>query len=117
MLTRFECINLSSPDVAQLVRFYRETLGVPLHTAEGDNDGAMLGFIPEAPMICIWDENRWGIASAKPITLVFKCDDIQATYEDLLAKGAAPNPITVAVWGGKELTLNDPDGNHILILE
>lgn len=117
MITQFHCINISSLDVKRMVDFYHLVLGIPLLTDEGDLDGASLGFSQEAPSIVIWDENRWGESSAKPVTFVFKCDDMEQTYRDLSARGARPNPIAIAVWGGKELTLNDPDGNHILILE
>lgn len=48
--------------------------------------------------------------------LVFDCDDLDKTYEELLTKGLNIDPPRTAVWGGRELYVTDPDGNTILLL-
>jgi catechol 2,3-dioxygenase-like lactoylglutathione lyase family enzyme len=49
-------------------------------------------------------------------TIAFLCDDIQATYEDLKAKGVEfRQPPTQAFWGGMEATFLDPDGNAFML--
>lgn len=49
-------------------------------------------------------------------TIAFLTDDIQATYEELRAKGVeftqAP---TQQFWGGYEATFTDPDGNAFML--
>jgi predicted enzyme related to lactoylglutathione lyase len=109
------CINITASDPAALVEFYTEVMGVPLlEEGFGSYDGAQLGFLKGAPSICIWD-NKWG-QYGKP-TLVFKCDSLDRTYEELKLKGLEIDPPFTAYWGGRGLTLNDPDGNIILLLE
>jgi hypothetical protein len=60
-----------------------------------------LGFIEGAPVIVIWDENRWGKSSEGAVNFVFRCDDLIKTYEELKAKGLQIQPPTTADWGGR----------------
>ncbi|MDF2544714.1 MAG: glyoxalase [Herbinix sp.] len=116
MIIRYECVNISSLNPKALVEFYHDTLGIPIVGADENFDGVSLGFMEDAPVIMIWDENKWGKSSEGKVNFVFHCDDIDKTYLDLKEKGVSLEPPTVAVWGGKELTLNDLDGNKILLL-
>lgn len=117
MIKSYVCMNISSKDIKNLVDFYHHYLGIPIvFEGYGDYDGVQLGFIKDAPTICIWDESKWepyeGI-----VNLVFRCDNIDKTYQELVQKGLKVKPPYTAVWGGKEMSLSDPDGNKILILE
>jgi catechol 2,3-dioxygenase-like lactoylglutathione lyase family enzyme len=118
MIKRFQCINISSKNPEQLIRFYNEKLGIPILTpTEEDYDGVSLGFIKGAPEITVWDENRWGKSSEGAVNFVFSCDNLDKTYVELKEKGVVLEPPTTAVWGGKELPFLDLDGNKILLLE
>ena len=115
MLKSFLCVNMTASDPEVLVKFYTEIMGVPLlEGGPGNYDGSYLGFIKDAPAFCIWDK-KWG-QYEKP-TLVFKCDSLDKTYEELKGKGVELEPPFTASWGGRELTLKDPDGNSIMLLE
>lgn len=117
MIKEFICINISTKDTVKLVNFYKEKLGVPiLSEGYGNYDGATLGFIKDAPSICVWDEDKWGIYEGHP-TFVLQSDGLDKTYEELVAKGLHPTKPEMMVWGGREVRLDDPDGNHIMILE
>jgi len=117
MITKFYGINISSQNPEQLVKFYYEKLGVPiLQKDENSYDGAELGFIKGSPVITIWDENRWGKSSEGAVNFVFRCDDLDKTYQELKLKGVNVNPPITAIWGGKELQFLDPDGNKVLLL-
>jgi len=117
MITEFHGINISSQAPEQLVRFYSEKLGVPILGKDQDSyDGAELGFMEGSPVITVWDENKWGKSSEGAVNLVFHCDDLDQTYQELKAKGVHTGPPTTATWGGKELLFVDPDGNKVLLL-
>jgi catechol 2,3-dioxygenase-like lactoylglutathione lyase family enzyme len=117
MIKSFQCINISSKDIATLVEFYNGKLGIPIISeGYGDYDGIELGFIKDAPVICIWDENKWGAYEGK-VTLVFKTDGLERTYSELKTKGLNVEPPLVADWGGMEIRMKDPDNNNILLLE
>ena len=97
------------------MKFYVEQLGLFLLSDPNDFDGAETGLDIGEPHFGIWDENNWGKSNEGPVTFAFYCDD----HEDLSGPdGTRRNTRTAQnrVWGGKELTLKDPDGNIILIL-
>ena len=50
------------------------------------------------------------VAAHSDTVIYFSCPDVDAAYEDLLAKGVTVKPPTVAPYGMKQLTLADPDG-------
>lgn len=117
MITKYQCVNISSKDPQALVEFYNSKLGIPILEPDENYDGVSLGFLKDAPVIVIWDENKWGRSSEGKINFVFACDDLDQTYVELRGKGVNLAPPTTAVWGGKELPLLDLDGNKILLLE
>jgi hypothetical protein len=116
MINKYQCVNISSVNPKALVEFYNEKLGIPILESDGNYDGVSLGFIKDAPVIVIWDENKWGKSSVGQVNFVFSCDDLDKTYVELKEKGVILEPTTIAVWGGKELPLLDLDGNKILLL-
>jgi len=116
MINSFSGMNISSEDPKRLVLFYKETLGIPVLEDDANYDGVVFGFIKDAPVFWIWDENKWGKANTGTVTLVFNCDDHDKTYDELIQKGVELDSPVTAVWGGKELKVKDPDGNTVLIL-
>jgi len=116
MITKFRGMNISSDDPKKLALFYRDVLGLTMLDEDENFDGVTFGNCEGEPVIWIWDAKNWGKSNTGTVTLVFDCDDHDKTYEELKAKGVALDPPKVAVWGGKELFVKDPDGNTILIL-
>lgn len=117
MIIKYHCINISSVNSKALVKFYNEKLGIPIIEPDDNYDGVSLGFLKDAPVIIIWDENKWGKSSEGKVNFVFSCDDLDKTYVELKEKDVILEPPTTAVWGGKELNFLDLDGNKILLLE
>ena len=117
MITKFQCVNISSVNSKALVEFYNKKLGIPILESDENYDGVSLGFIKDAPVIVIWDENKWSKSSEGKVNFVFSCDDLDKTYVELKNKGVDLEPPTIAIWGGKELLFNDLDGNKILLLQ
>lgn len=116
MITSFRGMNISSKHPKRLALFYKDILGIPVLGDDENFDGIEFGFIKDAPVFWIWDENRWGKSNEGGVCLVFDCDDHDKTYNELKEKGVFLDPPKTAIWGGKELYLKDPDGNTILIL-
>ena len=116
MVTSFRGMNITSKDPKRLAVFYKDILGIPVLGDDENFDGIEFGFIKDAPVFWIWDENKWGKSNEGAVCLVFDCDDHDKTYNELKEKGVFLDPPKTAVWGGKELYVKDPDGNIILIL-
>lgn len=117
MINKYHCVNISSVNPKALIEFYSKKVGIPILEHDENYDGVSLGFIKDAPVIVIWDENKWGKSSEGKVNFVFSCDDLDKTYIELKEKGVVLEPPTKAVWGGKELNFLDLDGNKILLLE
>jgi len=123
MITIFCGMNISSKNPEAMVQFYTEVLGIPALANKSPEaagqlnyDGTEIGFDPMQTRIFIWDENKWGKSNTGTVTFVFKCDDIDATYQSIKEKGVDIDPPISTQYGGKELILKDPDGNKVLIL-
>ncbi|MFP4697764.1 MAG: VOC family protein [Eubacteriales bacterium] len=117
MIKGFLGINISSKDPKKLVEFYKELLGVPVQfDGYGDYDGAQLGFVKNTPVICIWNEEKWGKYEGLG-NFVFICDNLDDTYMTLKEKDIEVEPPYQASWGGKEMKLSDPEGHKMLLIE
>jgi len=124
MITIFCGMNISSKNPEAMVRFYTEVLGIPAlankspqaTASEVNYDGSEIGFDLMQTRIFIWDENKWGKSNTGTVTFVFKCDDIDATYQNIKEKVVDVAPPISTPYGGRELILKDPDGNKVLIL-
>ena len=111
MITNFFRFNLTSNNPKALVEFYHDVIGMPLlGELDPSYDGVSLGFIAE-PHLCIWlaDENKK--VTSGNAELVFMCDDVDKTYEELCQRGLISAPPFETYWGGRVLELYDPDGN------
>ena len=107
MIKKFSGINITSKIPKELVSFYKDILEIPVIREDvSEYDGVLFGFIENAPVFCIWDENRWGNtrSSQGHVCLFFHCDNHEKTYEELKAKGVSLEPPNIVPWGNaKEL--------------
>ena len=118
MIKSFSCTNIFSKHSKELIKFYHEVLEVPiLITLVDDTDGVHLGFIKNAPTICVWDATKWDSPIYGTTSFVFMCDNLDETCEELAKKGITFAPPVKYEWGVYELRLSDPDGNEVVVAE
>lgn len=118
MLNRFTGVNIYADDPGEIIDFYHNKLGIPiLDEGYGEYDGAQLGFIKGAPVIYIWNKRKWEELGQGTVNLVFTCTSLDEVYHQLKAKNMTLEPPFKAAWGGRELTLADPMGNPLTLLE
>ncbi|KMQ32176.1 VOC family protein [Bacillus cereus] len=117
MIKGFVGINLYGDSTEEMVAFYRDKLGVPLHSEGfGGFEGAEVGVKGTQTNLIFWDAPKWN-QEIGTVMFVFKCDSLDTAYEELKEKGVELAPPVRASWGGRELYVNDPMGNRILLLE
>ena len=118
MITGYYCTNIFSEQAKELIDFYREVLGIPfIKTDVDESNGVYLGFIENAPTLCIWDCRAFNAQPTGHQSFVFQTDDLDLTMESLRNKGV---PLSEAIrydWGTYEVRLSDIDGNEIVIFE
>jgi catechol 2,3-dioxygenase-like lactoylglutathione lyase family enzyme len=119
LITKVRSVGIYVSDQQRALEFYRDVLGcdVLVDTPMGEGDGAqrwievrlprdevnLLLFTPEG------QQDRVGGFS----NVIFHCDDLHATFEELSAKGVSfPTPPEQAPWGKWWAVFADPDGNQ-----
>jgi catechol 2,3-dioxygenase-like lactoylglutathione lyase family enzyme len=99
-------------DIERALRFYRDVLGFTLQDEQEDwvvfNEGVSLGLSPEPAA-------ELNVAfNAVMVTLVV--DDVQASYQELIAKGVAFFIAPQTDGGMTFATLRDSEGNLVQLL-
>ena len=118
MLTGYNCTNIFSEQAKELIEFYRGTLEIPFIKTDDDNsNGVYLGFIENAPTLCIWDCKKCGVQPTGRQSFVFQTESLDFTMECLKKKGASLSEAVRYDWGTYEVRLSDTDGNEIVIVE
>ena len=118
MVTGFYCTNIFSEQAKELIAFYRQVLEVPfIKTDVDDSNGVYLGFIKNAPTLCIWDRKAWGAQPTGHQSFVFQTENLDATMAGLKEKGVSMSEPIRYNWGTYEVRFSDIDGNEIVIVE
>jgi len=118
MITGYYCTNIFSEQAKELIAFYRETLEIPfIKTDVDDSNGVYLGFMENAPTLCIWDCKAFNAQPTGYQSFVFQTKNLDLTMECLKEKGLTLAEAVRFDWGTYELRLNDPDGNELVIAE
>lgn len=118
MITGYYCSNIFSKQAKELIAFYREVLEIPfIKTDVDESNGVYLGFIENAPTLCIWDCKVFDKRLTGYQSFVFQTDNLDLTMERLKEKGVILTKATKYDWGTYEVRFNDIDGNEIVICE
>ncbi|MDL2218505.1 VOC family protein [Christensenellaceae bacterium OttesenSCG-928-M15] len=118
MITGYCCTNIFSEHAKEQIAFYREILGIPfIKTDVNDSNGVYLGFMENAPTLCIWDCKVFGAQPTGYQSFVFETKNLDSTIAWLKGKGLSLAEPVRFDWGTYELRLNDIDGNEVVIVE
>jgi len=112
---RVSMIALGVKDMARSVRFYQETLGMPLSGKPGEVTMVRAGDITlllNAPL-----GQAAGNAMVGAVEVIFPVESVAAAHTRLAARGCsfthAPHEVTPGLWAA---TFTDPDGHRLTIL-
>ena len=118
MITGYYCTNIFSEQAKELIEFYRQILEIPfIKTDVDDSNGVYLGFIENAPTLCIWDCKAFDVQPTGRQSFVFQTKSLDSTMECLRRKGVSLSEAVRYDWGTYEVRLSDVDGNEIVIVE
>lgn len=118
MITGYYCTNIFSEQAKELIAFYTQMLEIPFIKTDDDNsNGVYLGFMENAPTLCIWDCKKCGVEATGRQSFVFQTETLDLTMESLKKKGVSLSEAVRYDWGTYEVRLKDIDGNEIVIAE
>lgn len=118
MITEYYCTNIFSEQAKELIDFYRDILEIPVIKTDDDNsNGVYLGFMENAPTLCIWDCKKGNVQPTGHQSFVFKTNNLESTMACLKEKGVLLSEAIKYDWGTYEVRFNDMDGNEIVIAE
>ena len=118
MITGYYCTNIFSEQAKELIAFYTQMLEIPFIKTDDDNsNGVYLGFIENAPTLCIWDCKKCGVEPTGRQSFVFQTETLDLTIKSLNKKGLSLSDAVRYDWGTYEVRLSDIDGNEIVIAE
>jgi glyoxylase I family protein len=110
-------IAMKTPDFRRAKTFYTETLGFPIAGKLGDNivfidiGGTTIELMATGDMP---PEQR---PACGLMHLAFECDDVDATYGDLAAKGVEFHVQPKSVGDIRLAFFKDPDGNELELFQ
>lgn len=118
-------VRLLVADAATSIKFWRDTVG--LRMTYGDEAMGYAYFETESAGIELMTRQGFTDALAeaasthalegRPAVFVFRADDVDATYADLVKRGATvvAEPQDRPAWGARSAHISDPDGYIIEI--
>ena len=118
MITGYYCTNIFSEQAQELIEFYRDILEIPFIRTDVDStNGVYLGFIENAPTLCIWDCKAFNAPRTGYQSFVFQAENLDSTMVCLKEKGVTLSDPIRYDWGTYEVRLKDPDENEVVIVE
>ncbi len=106
---QLETVIIFTAQMEKLALFYKQAFDLGDYQASPRHLGQQIG-----PIYLGFDQVDETTTGNPTITLWFTVDDIQATYEQMLALGAQDRyPPTEKPWGAVLAAVYDPDGNMV----
>ncbi len=118
LIQRIATVAVYVEDQDRALEFWRDQLGFEVRERKSmGNAGAWLEVAPEGAgtRVVIFPKSLMPDWNERKPSIVFECDDVQATYESLKGKGVEfeEEPKTIS-WGANA-TFRDTDGNEFLL--
>jgi len=126
-------VNLTVRDVDEALPFYRDGLGLDVVSDVASGDHRWLGLgSPEQPgFALVLSDPHAGrspadgdaleellVKGSLPGPIVFRTDDLDATFERVAATGAeVMQEPSDQPWGPRDCAFRDPSGNHVRIAQ
>jgi catechol 2,3-dioxygenase-like lactoylglutathione lyase family enzyme len=119
MIKKIDATVLFVRDLAQCTTFYRDTLGLQPNFSDEvsvtfpmEGRYLLLLAVSSAASLVQMDVSTFSVAGGPRVLLAAGVEDVDATYEELLARGVTfLRPPTDQPWGLRTAHFADPEGN------
>lgn len=120
MITRMRFASVTVTDIDEALAFYRDALGfrVVRETPLPGGNRFVMAMPPAGGTALVFSMPLPGQEHAPSRNISFGADDVQATHDELVAKGVVfVRPPAATPWGGVEAAFADPFGNTFMLQE
>lgn len=108
-LTGLDLLFLEVNSLHDSVEFYRDSLGFELHTLTEETEPPMATLSAGRLRVMLAEQLLTMARRGRGVHLFFGVTDVDEYYEQLLARGVALAAPSDEGWGGRFVTLEDPD--------
>ena len=107
--TGLDLLLLEINSLADALTFYHEQLGFELETHTPESEPPMATLRAGRLRLTLVEQLETMLRRGRGVHLFFGVSDVDAYYEELRARGIEVSPPASEGWGGRFITLQDPD--------
>lgn len=115
-LTGIDLVWLEVDSLPRAIEFYRDHLGLKVDETDTANEPPMAAVQAGQVRLMLVQEFRPMITRGRGISLFFGVTDVAEFYERLARTGLKLAPPTDDGWGGRFITVKDPDGYRLFFV-
>ena len=109
-INRLDFIWLEVDNIRTSIEFYRDRLGLPVDERELESTPPIATVRAGGLKIILAEEYRPMITRGRGVHLFLNVEDVDEFYYDLKSRGLKLEPPVDEGWGGRYITVKDPDG-------
>ncbi|HKZ80161.1 MAG TPA: VOC family protein [Pyrinomonadaceae bacterium] len=108
-ITGVDLLFLEVNNLEESLQFYRDLLGLPIETDSAQAEPPMATLRAGSVRITLAQHVESMLRRGRGMHVFLGVEDIDAFYDELKSRGAKLEPPVDEGWGGRFLTLEDPD--------
>jgi predicted enzyme related to lactoylglutathione lyase len=109
MISRLDLLFLEVNSLEESLAFYEGVLGMQVESLNGDSDPPMARLRAGELKITLAQHLETMLRRGRGVHFLVGVEDVDQFYKDLSARGADVQPPVDEGWGGRFVTLEDPD--------
>jgi len=109
MITGLDLLFLEVNSLEESIVFYEDTLGMAVESVNTESEPPMAKLRGGALRITLAQNLETMLRRGRGVHFFVGVEDVDQFYDDLIERGAAVAPPMDEGWGGRFVTLEDPD--------
>ena len=109
MISGLDLLFLEVNSLEESLEFYQEVLGMEVESVNNDSDAPMAKLRGGELRITLAQHLETMLRRGRGVHFFVGVDDVDRFYHELIARGAYVKPPVDEGWGGRFITLEDPD--------
>jgi predicted enzyme related to lactoylglutathione lyase len=112
-VTGLDFIWLEVNNIINSIEFYRDQLGLPIDDSDLESSPPMATVRAGKLKIILAEEYKPMITRGRGVNFFLNVSDVDLFYGELISRGLRIEPPVDEGWGGRFITVKDPDGYRL----